>query len=404
VHSQRNRRVSGHTYLQQRAKGPVWYWKIRLPHGEERKAIGPAWTGTGRTPDGYFTRRTAEAALQARLTDLRRGIGVPTRSGATFRDAAEHWYVSRGEQQQWKPSTRRDYRSALDKHLLPAFGDRRLDDVTTDAIEAWRTQALADGTLKRRTAVKVTTMLHSIFETARKAYGITVNPVRDVERIRLVYDPGDYDFYSVEDVWALVRAAEDESDLEKQPSAKQDAAVYLTAAFAGLRLGEVLALRVRDVDFPGNVLRVMRSVDIREGIGSPKSGHGRSVPMVEDVSRTLATLLQRDRFTGRDDLVFVGHTGRYLDGSALRRRYKKAQKRAGLRPLRFHDLRHTFGSLGITETDLRELQAWMGHADARTTARYTHHKPRAHEAARLGKAFQLETDHEPAETANELPS
>src|SRR5436309_2190027 len=102
MHPQRNRRsVSGHVYLKQRAKGPVWYWKLRLPHGgEERKAIGPEWTGSGRTPDGYFTKRTAHAALEARLTDLRRGVGLPTRTGATFRDAAEHWYTHRAEQQQ----------------------------------------------------------------------------------------------------------------------------------------------------------------------------------------------------------------------------------------------------------------------------------------------------------------
>ena len=87
-----------------------------------------------------------------------------------------------------------------------------------------------------------------------------------------------------------------------------------------------------------------------------------------------------------------GESGRYLDGSALRRRYKGAQTRAKLRPLRFHDLRHTFGSLAVTEAEsIRELQEWMGHADARTTHRYVHYKPRKREAARLSKAFAIET-------------
>ena len=108
--STRRRSVSGHIYRKTRSKGDVWYWKVRLPTGgEERKAIGPVWTGTGRTPDGYFTERTAKAALEARLTDLRRGIGIPFRNGATFRDAAEHWHTTRGEQRAWKPSTKRDY-------------------------------------------------------------------------------------------------------------------------------------------------------------------------------------------------------------------------------------------------------------------------------------------------------
>ena len=113
--------------------------------------------------------------------------------------------------------------------------------------------------------------------------------------------------------------------------------------------------------------------------------------MVRDIARALARVLQRDRFTGPDNFVFVGIDGRYLDGSALRRRYRAAQKQAKLRPIRFHDLRHTFGSLAVTQAEsVRELQDWMGHADARTTARYVHYKPRKSEARRLGKAFRIE--------------
>jgi integrase len=113
--------------------------------------------------------------------------------------------------------------------------------------------------------------------------------------------------------------------------------------------------------------------------------------MVDDVANALARVLQRDRFVGPDDFVFVGMDGRYLDGSALRRRYRAAQERAGLQPIRFHDLRHTFGSLAITQAEsVRELQDWMGHADARTTARYVHYKPRRSEARRLEQAFRIE--------------
>jgi integrase len=158
-------------------------------------------------------------------------------------------------------------------------------------------------------------------------------------------------------------------------------------------------LRVKDVDFPNSVIRVMGSVDIKEGIGTPKSGKGRSVPMAESVAQRLAKQLDRDLFAGPDDPVFPGETGRYLDRSALRRRYKAAQTRAKLRPLRFHDLRHTFGSLAVTEAEsIRELQEWMGHADARTTHRYVHYKPRKREAERLSKAFAVETINDAAET------
>jgi integrase len=76
-----------------------------------------------------------------------------------------------------------------------------------------------------------------------------------------------------------------------------------------------------------------------------------------------------------------------VDGSALRRRFKKARDAAGLRPLRFHDLRHTFGSVAIRTADPRELQEWLGHSDFATTQIYMHYKPRADAARRLSAAF-----------------
>jgi integrase len=390
MQSKRNRPVSGHVYVVKRKKGHVWYWKVRLPEGgEERRAIGPEWTGSGRPPRGYYTKRTAQAELEERLTDLRRGVGQTRRIGATFRDVAEAWYAQRGAEQEWKPSTKRDYRSALDVHLLPAFGELRLDAVTTEAIESWRRDQMASGRLPRRTAAKMRAILHSIFEHARAPYGLRENPVRDVAPIRLRYTPEEYDFYSPEEVQALVRAA----------ASEQDGVLYLTASFAGLRLGELLALRVRDIDFGASSIRVMGSVDSIEGVGTTKSGRGRTVPMVPEVATALARLLTREHFTGAEDFVFVGDTGRYLDGSALRRRFRDAQDAAELRKIRLHDLRHTFGSLAIRVVDRLAVQTYLGHADARTTERYTHYRQRTDEAERLAGAFRLEPPEAAAQEA-----
>ena len=304
--------------------------------------------GNGRPPAGYLTKRLAQAALEARLTDLRRGIGLPIRSGATFRDIAEDWYSHGKATRGWKPSTQRDYRSALDAHLLPAFNDKPLRDITTASIEAWRTQRMADPEkpLPIRTAVKLSAILHGIFARARKTQGLPSNPMDDVERLRVRYVAEDYDFYTPEDVLALVRETEQPTkadDEEEAPAgSEQDAAIFLTAAFTGLRMGELLALRVRDVDFPANAIRVLGSYDYAAGVGTTKSGKGRSVPMVPVVATTLAKLLQRDSFTGDDDLIFVSETGGHVDGSALRRRYKLAQTRAKLRPIRFHEYADLF--------------------------------------------------------------
>ena len=103
--------------------------------------------------------------------------------------------------------------------------------------------------------------------------------------------------------------------------------------------------------------------------------------MAPDVAEILARLGQRGHATSDDDLVFLGDAGSYLDASALRRRYDRALKAAGLRPLRFHDLRHTFGTRMIARADIRRVQEWMGYADFQTTMRYLHYAPRHDDAA-----------------------
>jgi integrase len=87
--------------------------------------------------------------------------------------------------------------------------------------------------------------------------------------------------------------------------------------------------------------------------------------------------------------VFLAPNGAPLDGSAVRRRYVAAVKRAKLRPLRFHDFRHTFGTIAANAVlSGRELREWMGHADLKTTARYLHYRARGDEAGRLAEAVK----------------
>jgi integrase len=151
-------------------------------------------------------------------------------------------------------------------------------------------------------------------------------------------------------------------------------------------MGELLALRWRDADFAG---RVRASYYLGQ-LTTPKSGEVRAVPMAPDVASSLAQLGRREFWVDDDDLALVGETGGYLDGSALRRRYKLALARGGLRSLRFHDLRHTFGTRMIAKADIRRVQEWMGHADIQTTMRYLHYAPRDEDAELVADAFRLE--------------
>ncbi|HEY8865766.1 MAG TPA: site-specific integrase, partial [Solirubrobacteraceae bacterium] len=367
---------SGHVFRVERTRGPVWYAKYRLPDGRQvQRKIGPAWTERGRPPAGYLTKRTAEAWLGELLHDARRGtLPGMVQTGATFNDAATEYLRYAEHDRGCKPSTLQGYRSVIEAHLLPEFGETPVEAVTTQAIERW----IATVQRSARTRNKLLILLHGILRRARKLYGLPANAAASVEKFPQRRS-GDIEVFSPEEVLALVRAAD----------SAQDAAIYRTAAFTGLRRGELLALHWRDVDFTGSVIRVRASYAAGQ-LTTPKSGRVRSVPMASQVARTLAELGQRQFLTGDDDLVFVGELGSYVDGSALRRRYDAALKRAELRHLRFHDLRHTFGTRMIAKADIRRVQEWMGHADVQTTMKYLHYVPREEDAALVDEAFRLD--------------
>lgn len=135
-------------------------------------------------------------------------------------------------------------------------------------------------------------------------------------------------------------------------------------------------------------LRPSRAESGREDREDPESGKVRSVPLVAELIAPLNALSQRDHFTDDDDLVFCTEVGTHLDGWALRKRYAAALETAGLRPIRFHDLRHCFGSVAVRAFPLSDVQAMLGHAHITTTMRYVHHRPGADDAARLSSAFR----------------
>ena len=102
--------------------------------------------------------------------------------------------------------------------------------------------------------------------------------------------------------------------------------------------------------------------------------------MIDQVATVFDELSRRAGWTGDDDLVFVSPTGDHIEDSALRRRFYGALKAAGLKRIRFHDLRHSFGTLAVQVFPLTDVKAYMGHADIATTMIYVHKGRRRPEA------------------------
>jgi integrase len=370
------RPISGHVFKRKGKRGAVWYAKYRLPDGrQQKKRLGPDWNKKTTPPDGCFTKATAQAYLDELLRQARAGT-LPglVQTGKTFRDATEEWLAYCETVRDCKPSTLRDYRNMV-RVLVRQFGDRKIETITERDIETW----ISGYPGSNRTRQKYLVCLGSIFKRAMKVYGLPRNPVEPVERPR-VRRAATIDVLRPEEVMALVRAAEDE----------RDAALFHAAAFAGLRMGELLALRWRDVDFTRRTIHVRENWTQGETT-TPKGGTERAVPMAEEVAERLARLGQRKHFTADDDLVFCTERGQHLGYKSLKDRYRAALRAADLREdFRFHNLRHTFGSTVIRHADSREVMEWMGHADLATTRRYLAFVDREDAADRVSQAFRLE--------------
>src|SRR3954464_11952060 len=172
---QRDRPISGHVFRVERNRGPAWYAKYRLPDGRQvQKRIGSAWTARGRPAAGYYTKRTAEDWLRDVLDQARAGtLPGMVRTGVTFAEAADEYLTWLQVDRERKPSTLRDYRSILRAHLLPAFADVLIEDLSPSQIERWRLEL--DPALANRSKIKILTLLYGIFERARKTHGLPTN-------------------------------------------------------------------------------------------------------------------------------------------------------------------------------------------------------------------------------------
>jgi integrase len=314
-----------------------------------------------------------------------------------------------------KPATLRDHRYLLAEPgtahrrgarvhaglIMRALGDRPAAEVTTREINRLLADVAARGA-SPRTVNKHRQLVCAIYSFAcREAtFALPDNPALAADR-RVEPEQARLDFYSPEEVEALARALA--ASLHRDPNARavsdeeaearaagdrQDGELVRVAAYAGLRRGELVALRWRDGDFSRRKLVVRRAVSGDVEATSTKSRRAREVPLPDQAAVALDRLSQRGDFTDPDDYVFVNRLGRRLDGSALRRRVERARDASGLRPLRFHDLRHTYGSLLVAGgIDLASVKAAMGHSRITTTERYLHARSASEMAERFTRAL-----------------
>jgi integrase len=339
------------------------------------RKVGPARTPGER--DG-LTKTQAEERFR-RMRDATRPL--PSTARVTMLQAGEE-LCRRLQMRGRKKSHRLTVASDLHNHIAPFFGDTLLDRIEPKDME--RYIAVKLGTLAPKTVRNHLNTMHSIFDIGERLGWCAGNPVKLADRPVIKTTETRIKFLDQPDLEKLLATPyPDDAWGRVEPT------LYLTAAMTGLRQGELLGLRWRDVDLPARRVRVV-SPYVRGEFGDPKSeGSGRSVPLASRVADALAALRDRSPYSHESELVFCHpESGKPLDRSKLIRRFKQAIDRADVRAITFHELRHTFGTrMGGAGVPLRTIQHWMGHADATTTQVYAHYQPSEHEADAVDRAF-----------------
>lgn len=360
------------------AGGELWYGKWRSGDEQLKRRIGPKRdpaTGEG------LTRTEAEAQLRGLMGTVRlRGNG----GGRVTVAEAGQLLLERLETKGLRRTTLATYESHIRVHLVPFFAKQRVDRIGRREIEAF-IRFMARSGRSTKTTLNAVGVLHSIFELARREGWVVANPCTLVDKPQAPPSDPDIRFLEPEDIEALLRAVPDD-DL-----GRVERRMYLAAAMTGMRQGELLGLRWRDVDWSARRVRVRRAY-VRGEFGPPKSKRSsRSVPLADRLAGELDLLHQETLWRGDDDLVFAHpHTGKPIDRSKLLKRFKAALASGGVREVRFHDLRHTFGTrMAAQGVPMRTLQKMLGHRDFKTTLIYADYTPNAHEAEWVEAAFAL---------------
>jgi integrase len=252
----------------------------------------------------------------------------------------------------YKPSAIRSYEAALRDHIVPRHGRTRLADVQHRDVQRIADDLLAEG--RDPSTIRNALMpLRVIFRRAVEDGDLTVNPCA---HLRLPAVRGRRE--------RIASPQEAERLLAALPA--RDRPIWATALYAGLRRGELMALRWRDVDLANGVIRIERAYDEKEHAEiEPKSRAGRrTVPIVGALRDFLVALKASE--DPADELVFGGNAP--FQPSNVWRRAQRAWKRAGLAPIGLHEARHTFASVLIAAgVNAKAITTYMGHASIQTT-------------------------------------
>ncbi len=288
-----------------------------------------------------------------------------------FKDYAQLWENTHAKATV-KESTLRSYRSIVRIHLLPAFGNLSLSKISIQRLLKFKADVLEK--LGPKTFNNIIVLLKTMLKHARKWKYIDENPAEEIQKARI--EPAEMDFLKPEEVPLFLKHADEPYRT-----------LFLTAILTGLRRAELLGLQWGDINWDSSQIFVRRSLYWRneqqesgEKVSNWKFVTPKSKRSIRAIvmSPTLKKALEIHKINSpvsEQDVVFCNSKGNPMDpDNMVRREFHPAFVNAGLRKMRFHDLRHTYCALLIsTNESPKFIQSQLGHASIQTTLdRYGH--------------------------------
>lgn len=321
------------------------FFYYRYSHNRRRRAVK-----VGEFPSMSLTEARQRANALRALID--QGVDPQAekekaRAIPTFKLFAMEQYIPHVETTK---RSAKDDRSRLIHHLIPRFGKLSMGDITTQQVQQFLASTVKHG-LSPATANRLRSLLHRIFSLAVQWEAAPRNPVHGVPKFQ--ENNQRQRFLNKDEIRALCRA------LAEEPNT-QAADFILLLLLTGARAGELLNSKHADLDLEGGVWRIPRS----------KSGKSRIVILNGEAKALFARQAPREG----NPYVFPGSL-KYGNERMVspQHAFERAKRRAGLKDLRIHDLRHSFASLAVGGgASLYDVQKLLGHSSPNMTVRYAH--------------------------------
>ena len=316
-----------------------------------------------------------------RLSEVLKDGGQVMETKQTFKEYGEEWLRTYAKTEV-KESTYREYEAVFRNHLFPAFGPLPFSKVTRGAIKKLIAEKI-EARLSRSTVKNIMIPMREMYNHAIDDGVVSFNPATRVGRFNKRKGEGKkIDPLTREELATLLKTARDKM-AHYYP-------LFLCAARCGLREGELIGLKPSDLDFNGRFIEVQRSIS-KGKVTTPKNGKTRRVDMSMQLTNTLDTLvgakkaeavrrtMERPAEERRepdeviaevmDSWLFTTPDGTQLDPNNMRKRvFYRALDLAGLRRVRFHDLRHSFATLLIQQGEsLVYVKDQLGHSSIQIT-------------------------------------